>query len=114
MPLSTQDRLDILDLYARQAWALDTGDVEAYVASFADDALLDLAQQHRGHQAIRRFAEDFRAKDVGVPGSQHHIDQVVMDGDADRCSVRAYVIRTYRMPGRGRNNTLIIWQGYYT
>src|SRR5579862_6730690 len=114
MPLSTADRLDILDLYARQAWALDTGDVDGYVATFAEDALLDLAKQHQGHAAIRRFAEDFVARDVGLPGSQHHIDQVVIDGDGDRCSVRAYVTRTYRMAGRGRNNTLIIWQGYYT
>lgn len=114
MPLTTEDRLDVLDLYARQAWALDTGDVDAYVATFAPDAVLDLAKQHRGHAAIRSFAEDFRARDVGLPGSQHHVDQVVIEGDGERCSVRAYVTRTYRMPGRGRNNTLIIWQGYYT
>ncbi|HEX8967544.1 MAG TPA: hypothetical protein VF937_06675, partial [Chloroflexota bacterium] len=37
-----------------------------------------------------------------------------LDGDGSRCSVKAYVTRTYRMPGRGRNNILTIWQGYYT
>ena len=114
MSLTTQDRLDILDLYARQAWAFDTGDVDGYVATFAPDAVLDLARQHHGQQEIRRFAEDFRAKDVGLPGSQHHVDQIVMEGDDRRCSVHAYVTRSYRMSGRGRNNTLIIWQGYYT
>lgn len=113
MPLTTEDRLNILDVYARQAWALDTGDVEAYVATFAEDAVLDLARQHHGHDAIRQFATEFRARDVGLPGSQHHVDQVVMEGDGANCSVRAYVTRTYRMSGRGRNNTLIIWQGYY-
>lgn len=113
MPLTTEDRLNILDIYARQAWAIDTGDVEAYVETFAEDALLDLAKQHHGRQEIRRFAEEFRARDFGLPGSQHHIDQIVMDGDGNNCSVRAYVTRTYRMSGRGRNNTLIIWQGYY-
>src|ERR1043166_6143479 len=110
MPLTTQDRLDILDLYARQAWALDTGDVDGYVATFVENAVLDLARQHQGQQAIRRFAEEFRAKDIGLPGSQHHVDQMVLDGDGDRCSVRAYVTRTFRMPGRGRNNVLTIWQ----
>ncbi len=114
MPLTTEDRLNILDIYARQAWALDTGDVEGYVATFAENAVLDLAKQHHGHNAIRQFATEFRARDVGLPGSQHHIDQVVMNGDGATCSVRAYVTRTYRMSGRGRNNTLIIWQGYYT
>jgi ketosteroid isomerase-like protein len=114
MPLTTEDRLDILDLYARQAWALDTGDVDAYVSLFTTDATLDLAQKYLGHAAIRHFAEDFRAHDVGLPGSQHHIDQVVLDGDGATCSARAYVTRTYRMRGRGRNNTLIIWQGFYS
>ena len=114
MPLTTEDRLDILDLYAREAWALDTGDADAYVALFAPDAVLDLAHKHAGHAAIHRFAEAFRARDVGLPGSQHHIDQLVLDGDGLTCSARAYVMRTYRMSGRGRNNTLIIWQGYFT
>jgi len=27
--------------------------------------------------------------------------------------VRAYVTRTHRLPGRGRNNCQIIWSGYY-
>jgi len=114
MPLSTEDRLDILDLYARQAWALDTGDVDAYVDVFAPDAVLDLADKHQGADAIRALAETFWARDVGVTGSQHHIDQVVLEGDGQRASVRAYVTRTYRMSGRGRNNILPIWQGFYS
>jgi uncharacterized protein (TIGR02246 family) len=114
MPLTTEDRLDILDLYARQAWALDTGDIDAYVNVFAVDGVLDLASRHQGHAEIRKFAEAFRASDVGLPGAQHHVDQLVLDGDEGRCSVHAYVTRTFRMPGRGRNNTFTIWQGYYT
>jgi hypothetical protein len=114
MPITMEDRLDILDLYARQAWAMDTGDVDTYVQLFAPDGVLDLAHRHEGHAAIREFAEAFRAHDVGLPGAQHHIDQLVLEGDGVSCSARAYVTRTYRMRGRGRNNTLIIWQGYYT
>ncbi len=113
MPLSTEDRLDITELYARQAWSLDTGDVDAYVATFAPDAVLDLAAVHEGQDAIRAFAEDFRRRDAGLPGSQHHVDQMVLEGDGARCSVRAYVTRVYRMFGRGRSNTMIIWAGYY-
>ena len=33
-----QDRLEILELYARYSWALDTGDTDGYVALFTDDA----------------------------------------------------------------------------
>ncbi len=35
---STQDRLEIYELYARYSWALDTGDTEGYVALFTPDA----------------------------------------------------------------------------
>ena len=48
-----------------------------------------------------------------MPGSQHLVSQLVLDGDSERCSARAYVTRTYRMAGRIRNNTMIIWSGYY-
>jgi hypothetical protein len=115
MGISIEDRLAIQELYARQAWALDTGDVDSYVDVFAADATLDLAAQHQGHAAIRAFAEAFRARDVGLPGGQHHVDQLVFEPAADgvRCQTRAYVTRSYRLPGRGRNNTLMIWQGYY-
>ena len=58
MPLSIEDRVEITELYARQAWAMDTGDIDAYVAVFAPDGVLNLAEVHRGHVAIRRFAED--------------------------------------------------------
>ena len=30
---STQDRLEIYELYARYSWALDTGDTDGYVAN---------------------------------------------------------------------------------
>lgn len=35
---STQDRLEIHELYARYSWALDTGDTDGYVALFTEDA----------------------------------------------------------------------------
>jgi ketosteroid isomerase-like protein len=40
--LSAEDQLDILALFARYAWAYDSGDTAAYAATFApDDALAD-------------------------------------------------------------------------
>lgn len=41
-PLSADDRLAIIELMAKYAWAIDTGDVEAYVACFTPDALLSM------------------------------------------------------------------------
>jgi uncharacterized protein (TIGR02246 family) len=113
MPLTADDHVAITQLYARQAWALDTGDVDAYVSVFTGDAVLNLAEVHQGQDKIRRFAEAFRAQDVGMPFGQHIVSQLVLEGDGARCAARAYVTRTYRLPGRVRNNVMIIWSGYY-
>lgn len=42
LALTPEDRLDILDLMARYAWAIDTGDTDAYVACFTPDAVLNM------------------------------------------------------------------------
>ena len=38
--LTVEDRLAIQDLLARYAWALDTGDVDSFVACFTPDAVV--------------------------------------------------------------------------
>jgi hypothetical protein len=113
MALSVEDRLDINDLLARQAWALDTGDSAAYLAGFTADANLNLADTHSGSAAIGKFFADFTARDPGLPGSQHIVSQIVIEGDGANATAKAYVTRTHRLPGRGRNNTMIIWAGWY-
>ena len=64
-PLTTADRLGILDLFARYAWAYDGGDAQAYAETFATDGVLadenDLRavgpSRHRGsHQDVLRHA----------------------------------------------------------
>ena len=113
MALTTQDRLDMQDLVARNAWALDTGDTEAFVATFAADAVLDLAARHEGQAALRKFAEDFRMGDPWLPGSQHVTNQMIIEGDGERATIRSYVQRIHRLPGRGRNNCSVVWAGYF-
>ena len=70
MPLTADDYVAITQLYARQAWALDTGDVDAYVSVFTRDAVLNLAEVHQG-QANIRFAEAFRARRGNAIRSAH-------------------------------------------
>jgi hypothetical protein len=111
-PLTVDDRLDITELYARNAWAFDTGDVDAFVATFAADAILDLASRHEGHAAIRRIAQFAARQDPWLPNSQHIVSDLVMRGDADRVEVQAYITRVHRLPGRSRNNCSIVWTGY--
>jgi hypothetical protein len=106
-PLTAADRLDIMELYARYAWAIDSGDVDAYVGNFVPDANLF---GHVGHAAIRTYYEGF-LRDSAFPGSQHLASQFIIDGDAERARARAYVIRFHRIPGTTNNQ--VIFLGFY-
>jgi uncharacterized protein (TIGR02246 family) len=112
MPLPATDRQSVIELYARNAWAYDTGDVDGFVDTFTPDGVLDLAQRHVGQTAIRTFTELAMQHDPWLPRSQQIISQVIIDGDGERVRVRAYVTRTHRLPGRGRNNCMVVWTGY--
>jgi hypothetical protein len=52
--LSAEDRLDIQDLFARYAWAIDLADEELALTCFAEDCWFDHLWQGRvqGHKAI--------------------------------------------------------------
>jgi ketosteroid isomerase-like protein len=55
MTLSVADRLDILDLVNRADSAATRRDVDAYVACFTDDAVLDGNKgEHRGKDLLRQ------------------------------------------------------------
>src|SRR3984893_11244433 len=111
MSLSPEDRLAVIELYARNAWAFDTGDVDAFVATFTPDGVLDLAKRHEGEAAIRAFGVLARDQDPWLPRSQQLVSQIIIDGHGERASVRAYVTRTHRLPGRIRNNCMVVWTG---
>jgi hypothetical protein len=93
-PVSAHDKAEIHELLARYSWAFDTGDVERFVACFADDATLceDVFEEVDlwvGREAIRGMAEFFFSL-PGFAGRQHHVSQVLIDGNAERCRVRAF------------------------
>jgi ketosteroid isomerase-like protein len=55
MTLSAADRLDILDVLARADSAASRRDVDAYLAFFTDDAVLDGAKgEHSGKAQLRK------------------------------------------------------------
>ena len=92
--LSVEDRLDIQELFARYAWALNTGDADGVVACFADDGYLE-------HQPEGRFAGPDRIRELlsilwytrpgWFVGRQHLANHFVISrlGD-DRAHVKAY------------------------
>ena len=58
--LSIEDRLDIMELFAKYSWAIDLADAELAVSCFADDGFFDHLWQGRvqGHKAILKNLEE--------------------------------------------------------
>ncbi len=56
--LTTQDLVDIQQLYARYNWTLDAGDAEGYASTFTPDGVFN---NNAGHDAIVKFANTFHA-----------------------------------------------------
>lgn len=96
MALSVEDRLDILDLFARYGWALDTGDSAGVAALFVDGATVKLRETD--HEAdftdVPAWITQFHNTLEGFRGRQHHMSQFVIEGDGDRAHVRAFWLIT--------------------
>jgi len=112
--LTTEDRLAIQDLLARYAWALDTGDVDSFVACFTPDAVVieevfEEPDRWVGHEGIRRLAEHFRAV-PDFPGRQHHVGQTIIEGTAPIWTARSFAFVT---ECRGEPPYVVRFTGYY-
>jgi hypothetical protein len=107
MKLSVEDTLAIYELYARYCWALDTGDTDAYVALFTEDAKATEETRDRGLEVrqgraeIRKLVLKFHER-PDFPGHQHHMSQFVFDADPqgrpDHWVVRSYAWATINHP----------------
>ncbi len=104
---TTEDRLAILELYARYCWALDTGDTDAYVALFTEDAEATEETRDRGLEVrkgrdeIRKLVLKFHQRPE-FPGHQHQMAQFVFEPDplgrVDHWVVRSYAWATINHP----------------
>ena len=54
--LTSDDLVEIQQLYARYNWTLDAGDAEGYASTFTPDGVFN---NNVGHDAIVKFAETF-------------------------------------------------------
>jgi len=111
--LKLQDRVEILELFARYAWSFDIGDIEGFLQTFAPDAVYELpgGRRYVGREQIRTYIEPAVASDW-APGRQHHVDQVIMQGSSTRCEARSYCMGTLRSPADG--SLSVVFTGYYT
>ena len=112
--LSTEDQLAIRDVIARCAWALDTGDVEGFVACFCTDGVLlwdvfETPDRWEGEAALRHFAEFFRAQPTSA-GRQHHVTNTVITPSEGGALARSYVTVALR---QGHGPHLLNVRGHY-
>jgi uncharacterized protein (TIGR02246 family) len=110
--LSAEDRLDILELLARYAWAYDCGDAEAYADTFTEDGLFEgtFGEQVVGRTAIRDYVQTLMAP-RGADMVQHHNDHVWIEGEGDRCTVYCYWMQVQQKAGEKTCSVRNI--GYY-
>jgi hypothetical protein len=112
--LSAEDQLAIRDVIARYAWALDTGDVEGFVACFCRDGVLiwdvfATPDRWEGHEALRHFATFFRDQPSSA-GRQHHVSNIVITPSEGRARARSYAAVALR---QGDGPHLLSVMGYY-
>jgi hypothetical protein len=87
-----EDRLDIMELFARYAWGLNTGDADAVVACFAQGGSLEHQPQGIFYgEDIRKLLDYlWYAKPGWFIGRQHLANHYVMTPQGEDVHVLAY------------------------
>jgi ketosteroid isomerase-like protein len=91
MPLSAQDRLDIQELMARYAQAVDVDGAEGQLFDiFSSDAVLDspMSGKFAGNEGLKAFAKvvaELRSGRIG----RHLITNIRIQGEGDRAQLQA-------------------------
>ena len=100
------DRLKIEDLFVRYAEALDNGQVETVVDCFTADAVLTSPAigSIAGADAVRAFAEQFRARLAAGAQFRHMITNlaVAVEPDGRRARATAYLMVAISKDGATR------------
>jgi uncharacterized protein (TIGR02246 family) len=94
MPLTIEDRFEIVDLIARYAEYVDTGDAEGYAGLFVPDGVVEhSAGTVRGRDAIRSWVADLSKQGrIGNNSKLKHVMGLpVIRGDGNRATSRAYM-----------------------
>ena len=92
--LSAEDRLDLIDLVARYAECVDSGDAQSYAALFTADGVVEhSAGSVHGREEIQAWVAVLASEDrVGKNSRLKHIMGLpVIRGDGDRATARTYV-----------------------
>ncbi|MGA0839116.1 MAG: nuclear transport factor 2 family protein [Pseudomonadales bacterium] len=90
------DQVAIEQLLNRYCHKLDQGDIDAVVALFADNAVLDPVYEgsglHEGRAAIRAWYQRYGANTIAaVRGLRHKISTAMIDVDGDSATSVCYL-----------------------
>ena len=91
MPLSVDDRLEILDLAARYNHAVDTGDSEGVAALFTADGVIDAAATGpiEGRAAIAHY---IASRPEGWERRRHFNANPIVEGDGEAARLALYLL----------------------
>src|SRR5438309_25706 len=106
--LTIEDRLAIEALYRQYCWAADTGDGEAWVATFTASGIFDVnGDVTTGRKALQEWV---RARDASREREptvgQHWVTNLQVEGDGDTARARSYYMRTVTSRGDAREATI--------
>jgi hypothetical protein len=87
--LTTDDYIAIQQLYARYNVAIDTGDAEAWAATFTPDG--NFNNSNKGHDALVQFIKDWREKRDGA-NRRHWNSNLVITPAANGASGSVYLM----------------------
>lgn len=92
---SADVRFAIADLFAKYSWALDTGDTDALISCFTEDASFgDGTVTVSGHDRIRKMMVQRYHGNPIFPGRQHWVGQLVYE-EAGTPEVPAWKVRSF-------------------
>ena len=85
--LTSDDLVEIQQLYAKYNWTLDAGDAEGYASTFVPDGVFN---NNVGHDAIVKFANTFHA---GLGSHVHHWNtNLLIQPSADGATGQVYLV----------------------
>ena len=80
-----------MDLVARYARYLDSGDLDGYVSLFTPDAVL--FGEHNGRDNIRAYVATVMQRRAGDPAvRKHFVGLPTIDGTSERVTVHSYLM----------------------
>jgi hypothetical protein len=86
--LSAQDYMEIQQLYARYNVAIDSGDAEAYAATFTADGVFN---NFTGHDALVGFIKIWRER-LGGANRRHWNTNLLLSGDGRNATGSVYLM----------------------